>query len=118
MRNLGLILGLVACGGSATDSGEPTACDETTGEIWGEIIDYEGGPHGGNTVVYITPDGGDVFSLPATSEGRYEVSVSPGRYQISAESDWGCLSDPNPEVEVQACEEVQADLLMYACFGR
>jgi hypothetical protein len=117
-RFVWLILGSVACTGSVQDSGTESDCGESTGELIGDILDIEGGLHVGSTVVYIYPEGEDRYSLPATSEGSYEVSLAPGHYRVGAESEWGCSTDIEPEVDVIACEEVRADLLMDLCFGR
>ena len=111
------LLLLLACTPELDDSGVE-ACDGTMGTVWGDIVDYDGNPHGGSTVVYIYPDGEDGYALPASTEARYEVELAPGLYSFGAESDWGCFADPEPEVEVQACEEHQADLIMDLCYGR
>jgi len=109
----------VGCAGSAAeDSGTAAVCDGSTGTVWGDIVDYDGNLHGGSTVVFVHPDGEDGFALPATSDGSYEVDLSPGHYRFSAESDWGCLADPEPEIDVEACERHQAELVMDLCFGR
>jgi len=111
------VLFLACCTPAVEDSAAET-CDESTGTLWGYILDFDGNSHGGSTVVYIYPDGEDGYALPAVDDAYYEVSLSAGHYRLTAESDWGCFADPEPEVDVEVCQEHQADLIMDLCYGR
>jgi hypothetical protein len=111
------VLFLAACTPELDDSASES-CDGSTGTLWGDILDYDGNPHGGSTVVYISPDGEDGYALPAVDDAYYEVELTPGHYVLAAESDWGCFSDPDPEVDIEACGDHQADLIMDLCYGR
>jgi hypothetical protein len=102
---------------SSSDSGSETACDGSTGRVWGEIIDYDGDPYSASTVVHIYPEGEDGYDLPAV-ELSYEVQLTPGHYTIGASSVVLCYATPEPELDVEICEEYQADMIMDLCVGR
>ena len=61
--------------------------------------------------------GGEPVQVMADAEGNYQVELAAGNYQVEAEHETQCSTEQPVDVEIVACEELEQDLLLDACFG-
>ncbi len=113
------LVGLLACDVNTTETGDTAATCLTglEGVIYGaDRVDPP--PEAGGHIEAVDTEG-EAISTVADADGKWALPAWPGTWTVSAtNASQDCFTDPDPEVEVVACDTPFVELFTELCYGR
>ncbi|HZO11600.1 MAG TPA: hypothetical protein VFB62_00025 [Polyangiaceae bacterium] len=102
---------------TSAGTGGQAGCTSDRGFVRGTAWLPENLPADGARLSFAPAAGGTPIQAQADAEGKYEIELPAGDYQLEANHDTQCSTTDPVAVEVTACGSVERDLLLDLCFG-
>lgn len=101
---------------TSVGTGGQAGCTSDRGFVSGTARLSENDPADGARLSFAPSSGGTPIQAQADAQGHYEIELPADSYELEANHDTQCSSEP-VNVDVTACGSIEQDLLLDLCFG-